>query len=271
MSTKPAGTNSTLPRIALVAALAAAAPVAVRAESAGARNREGNRLFRQGQYVEAEKAYLEAQGRAPERPELQYNLGNALLRQKKYEPALQSLRNAITHGDRGVAASSWFNSGNARFETGDYAEAVDAYIQALRLNPADRDAKYNLELARRRLDASPKPPPQPNPKEGKDSKDPKPSDPGRQEPKPQPGSSQAGAKGGNSQPPPGERPGEESAPGKEQEKAAAGEASRAEHRAGHLSREQALQILDALQNQEIAEQRKRLSERERRSIRGKDW
>jgi len=45
-----------------------------------------------------------------------------------------------------------FNLGNARLAAGDNAGAVAAYEDALRLDPADEAAKFNLELALRRLE-----------------------------------------------------------------------------------------------------------------------
>ena len=40
----------------------------------------------------------------------------------------------------------FYNQGNARAKMGQYEKAVDAYRQALKLNPNHRDAQYNLKL-----------------------------------------------------------------------------------------------------------------------------
>jgi len=48
--------------------------------------------------------------------------------------------------------NGFFNLGNARLAAGDNAGAVAAYEEALRLDPADPAAKFNLELALRRLE-----------------------------------------------------------------------------------------------------------------------
>jgi len=222
----------------------------VRADSAASRNREGNRLFREKSYEEAEKAYLEARAKAPERPELQYNLGNALVKQKKYEPALQSLRNAISRGGRGLSSSAWFNTGNALFETGKYGDAVSAYIESLRLDPADRDAKHNLELARRKLEEQQQKQQPQNQAQNKDQPQPKDQQPQQQD-------EQDRKSDARSQ--------------KDKENPAPADATRGERRDESFSKERALQILDALRNQELAEQRKRAVERQRRKITGKDW
>ena len=67
-----------------VAVWLASVPFAL-ADSVASKNKEGNRLFEQWKYQDAEKAYLEAQAGMPGRPELSYNLGNSLIKQKKYD------------------------------------------------------------------------------------------------------------------------------------------------------------------------------------------
>ena len=42
-----------------------------------------------------------------------------------------------------------FNRGNAAYMMENYVEAVEAYIEVLRIDPDDLDAKHNLELALR--------------------------------------------------------------------------------------------------------------------------
>src|SRR5205809_362504 len=139
---------------------------AAQAASVGPKNKEGNRLFGQGKYEEAQKSYLEAQAKAPDRPELLYNLGNTLIKQKRYEQALQALRQAVSRGDKGLQTSAWFNMGKALFEAGHFGDSAQSYIQSLRLKPDDRDAKHNLELAMKKTEE------QKNPKQNQDKNNP---------------------------------------------------------------------------------------------------
>lgn len=227
--------------------------------SAASKNREGNRLFQQGNYADAEKAYLEAQAESPGRAELLYNLGNSLIKQRKYEAALQSLRQAISKGDRGLQTSSWYNAGNALFEMGNYSDAAQHYVQALRLNPSDRDAKKNLELAlqkskQQQQAAASKDQEKKNQDQQKDqSSQEQPSIPREAEQKP-------GQQG----------PQPESPQQQDRSKPAEPKSTQADRREA-FSKERALQILDALQNQELAEQRKLLERMARRKATGKDW
>jgi len=224
-------------------ALAMTLPPTCRAESLALKNNRGNRLFDQGKYEDAEKAYLAAQADDPGRPEVLYNLGNSLIKQKKYQEGVQSLGQAVSKGDKGTKEKGWYNTGNALFSAGKYRESADAFIQALKLNPADRDAKHNLELALIKLrqqeqQTSEKSQQQQNSKN--DARE-----------KPQSRQQNAGAM----QPPPGSKP-------------QPGESARRDE---SITKDQAMQLLDAMQNQEKEEQRKLLERRARSKANGKDW
>ena len=83
----------------------------------------------------------------PGKPEVLYNLGNSLIKQKKYDQGIQSLRQSANKGDKAIRENSWYNTGNALFETGRFKDSAEAFVQALKLDPSDNDAKHNLELA----------------------------------------------------------------------------------------------------------------------------
>lgn len=242
---------------AVVAAVFVLAGVPIaRADSVASKNKDGNRLFGQGKYQDAEKAYLDAEVQSPDRPELLYNLGNALIKQKKYEQALQSLRQAVSKGDKGLQESSWFNAGNALFEMGNFRDASQAYIQALRINPGDKDAKYNLEMALQKMKQQ---------KQMGASKDQKDNSQQSQESK----ENQQSASNESQQQ---DKQKQQASPQQQdQNKPANPQATQAERRDESLSKERALQILDAMKNQEVAEQRKLLERKARRKSNARDW
>jgi len=243
--------------VALILLLGAPVP-ALAGSSPGSSNREGNRLYADRKYEEAEKAYLEARAREPERPELDYNLGNALLRQKKYDDAAQSLRNAVARADRSLQARSWYNLGNGHFEAGRFQDAAQAYVEALKLAPADRDAKHNLELARRKLqEQAAQKPDKSGGGQRRDQPQPQPPQGGKQEKQPEQQSQQQRE--------------QQQAAGDRPEQAAQPQSTRPDRRQEGFSRDQAMEILDALQNQELADQRKRIERRTRRKTTGRDW
>jgi len=245
----------------ILAAMAACISLAAsaKANSAASKNKEGNRLFAQGKYQDAEKAYLEAQAGMPGRPELSYNLGNTLIKQQKFDQALQALRQAVSKGDKGLQVNGWYNAGNALFDMGSFQNSAQAYIQALRLNAADRDAKHNLELSLKRMQQQK----QEQQQQGQENK----PDSGQQKPE----GGQDEERGKNA-PNPQEKQGQQPQSQEPQyQKPANPQPTRSDRPEGAFSKERALQILDALQNQELAEQRKLLERRARQKATGRDW
>ncbi len=239
----------------LVTILVLALTPTSRAESVASKNKTGNRLFEQGKFQDAEKAYLDAQASMPGRPELSYNLGNSLIKQQKYDQALQALAQAVSKGDKGLQARGYYNVGNALFDMGKLKESAQSYIRSLRLNPADMDAKHNLELALKKMQEQK----QEQPQKGQ----------GQEPDKQKPESGQKEEKGKN-EPKPPDKQGQ---PPKSQtdRKPADPQSSRTASRESVFSKERALQILDALQNQELAEQRRLLEHQARKKATGRDW
>src|SRR5690606_35013692 len=143
----------------------------------------GNRLYREGRYAEAVEAYRAALRDGNDSPALHYNLGTALLRLGHYREAEKHLRTALAGRDSVTRQRTLYNLGNRFLEEG--AELTDpaargqaleaaasAYRDALRLDPNDRDAKWNLELTQRELEKEPpsigggQQQPQPHPGQG---------------------------------------------------------------------------------------------------------
>jgi Ca-activated chloride channel family protein len=113
-------------------------------------------LYEAGKYAQAYEAYqrvLTQEGG----PEVRYNAGNTLYRLRRYSDAAKSWRESL-NGPAALREQTFFNMGNAFVRAAEDANAlsryldraVEAYEEALRLDPADQDAKWNLELALRR-------------------------------------------------------------------------------------------------------------------------
>ncbi|MFQ5646785.1 MAG: tetratricopeptide repeat protein [bacterium] len=117
------------------------------------RNREANELYRQKNYDLALKKYSDAQLAAPNSPKLHYNLGTAFFRKKDFNKAASEFQTAVTGSkEDSVKTDSLYNLGNAFFQLKKYQEAVKSYEQVLKLNSQDREARHNLEVARRLLE-----------------------------------------------------------------------------------------------------------------------
>ena len=110
----------------------------------------GNKLFRNGQFDQAEVAYRKAIEKIPRNPQAHYNLGNALMAQKKDSAAVQSLQKSTELETSKIRkAMAFHNIGVVCQQHKMYGEAIEAYKSALRLNPKDDATRYNLELCKR--------------------------------------------------------------------------------------------------------------------------
>jgi Ca-activated chloride channel family protein len=135
-------------RIICTALLAMALLLAACSPSAEKLNGEGNQAFLEQAYQDALTAYQGAQIENPELAEPYYNAANALYREGNYEAALEQLQHALSFaGDDQLVENSLYNIGNNFFNAQDLQNAIEAYKQALLINPEDQEAKYNLELA----------------------------------------------------------------------------------------------------------------------------
>ena len=112
--------------------------------------REGNRHFRAGNHAQAEVAYRKALEKNPHNPQAEFNLGNALFAQRKDSAAIRSYENAVKAETNPLRkAQAYHNIGVVCQGHKMYAEAIEAYKDALRLNPKDDTTRYNLELCKR--------------------------------------------------------------------------------------------------------------------------
>ena len=220
------------------------------------RVRKGNRLFAQGKYAEAETAYLNAQVKNPGKPEVLYNLGNSLIKQKKYSQGVQLLSQSANKGDKAIRENSWYNTGNALFEAGRFKDSAEAFVQSLKLDPSDKDAKHNLELALLKLKEQQQSAANQKPNNSGNSKQ----------------DESSSGKNGQQQQQHSEKEGQNK-PGsnKDQTDSAKQQESSKVQRPGSVSKEQADQILDAVRAQELEQQRKLLEMRAHRRSDGKDW
>ncbi len=135
-------------RIIWIALFAAVLLLAACSPSAEKLNGEGNQAFLEQAYQDALAAYQGAQIENPELAEPYYNAANALYRKGHYEGALEQLQHALNIvEDDQLSKNSMYNIGNNFFSAHDFQSAIDAYAQALLIDPGDQDAKFNLELA----------------------------------------------------------------------------------------------------------------------------
>ena len=119
--------------------------------------KKGNFAFMNKNYSEAVDYYHQAETDRPETPELEYNIAGALYEQGKYEEAVERFGKSKNSESVALESQANYNLGNTYYKMGDYQNAIKNYEDALKLNPDDMDAKFNLELARKMLKEQMKP------------------------------------------------------------------------------------------------------------------
>ena len=111
--------------------------------------RQGNRLFHRGDYANAEVSYRKALEKNPKNPQATFNLGNALMAQKKDSAAEEQFQSATRLESNPLRKAQAFHNIGVICQTHKmYGEAIEAYKNSLRLNPNDDESRYNLVLCK---------------------------------------------------------------------------------------------------------------------------
>jgi Ca-activated chloride channel homolog len=104
---------------------------------------KGNEFYKEGRYDLAEAQYR----RAGNDPVANYNLANALIRQKKGKEAVVILADLEKEKDPVLRAAAYYNAGVVFSRERDLESAIEAYKACLRINPHDQNARENLQKA----------------------------------------------------------------------------------------------------------------------------
>lgn len=127
---------------------------------------EGNGLYRQGQYDKAERKYMEALKREPGNAAARFNLAATRYRLGKQEESIRTYDEmAMKTEDAQLRSRLSYNKGAILSRQKKLEESIEAYKQALRLDPADKEARENLQKALLELKKK-----QPPPKKDQDKK-----------------------------------------------------------------------------------------------------
>ena len=221
----------------------------------------GNEAYEKQDFEKALDSYKQAEKFAPDSAAVQENLGTVLARQKDTENALKKFEIASKSDDPEIKSKAFYNKGCLEMGTGDFKEAEESFKKALMANPADEEAKTNLELTQlmaKMQTITPTPPPQQN-QDNNDEQDqdqqqtpspstpspstPEPSTPQPQTPQPQP----------QETPTPPNTP--QSASGSEAQPtmmpSPTPENTQPQIQAGEMSRQEAERLLDASEEEEF--------------------
>lgn len=133
---------------AAVAVLALLLSLPAGAQSQKQTIKEGNDAYKKAKYDSAAMQYSKVLQKDPDNVTAQYNLGNALYKADKKEEAIGAYEKSAGKLDKPVEKSNaYYNKGVVYQNDQKLAECIEAYKNALKLDPDNEDARHNLQLA----------------------------------------------------------------------------------------------------------------------------
>ena len=125
--------------------------------------RRGNRQFAKAKYGDADISYRKGLNADSTSVASAYNLGNNLYRQGNFAEAGKFYQQALRHvpetrsvrKQNAQGFDTFFNAGDAALQQKQYRAAMEAFVQALIINPDDLEAKENYVYARKMLENDP--------------------------------------------------------------------------------------------------------------------
>lgn len=136
-------------------------------QSQRTQNRNGNAHYKKGAYADAEACYRKALSNDSSYYRSLYNLGNSLYKQKNYGEAAKQFEAVASNAkvSNSERCKAYHNLGNSQLQQGlqqrqngaedggrgAFQKAVNAYQEALKLDPKNQDTKYNLSYAKKML------------------------------------------------------------------------------------------------------------------------
>jgi len=114
--------------------------------------REGNELYNQLKFEEAEIAYKKALDKNPNYSKASYNLANTIYQKNQNKEAAFQYDLAEKIAPNKMSKAEIFhNMGNSFMREKQYDKAVNAYKNSMRNNSKDEETRYNLAMAQELL------------------------------------------------------------------------------------------------------------------------
>jgi Ca-activated chloride channel family protein len=226
----------------------------------------GRREYEEGNHPDALEAFEGAAQARPEDPAVRFNMADGLYKNGQYDEAATLFRSLGQDPTAPLAPAARFNLGNSLYQKQDYEGAIRAYRDALRVAPNDEDTRRNLELALRQLKEQ-----EEQRKRQQEQQEQQKQDQEQKEQQKQ--DQQQGQQQQTEQQQQQERKGQQQQQGTRPPRpqtAEEREDQRFREQAG-MPKERAMQLLDALEENEKAEQRRLLAEQRAKKKKGKDW
>jgi tetratricopeptide (TPR) repeat protein len=114
--------------------------------------KKGLSAYDRAKYEQADLQYRKALSIDPLNATATYDLGmTSIEKNAEGEAAYNFKKSAQSASDKNFKSKAYFNEGNVWFHKKKYEKAIESYKNALRNNPGDEQARYNLALAQMML------------------------------------------------------------------------------------------------------------------------
>ena len=123
-------------------------PVLVHGQAERKYVRQGNKQYKEEVFDESEILYRKALEKEQQSYSGEFNLGDAMYKQEKFEDAARSFNKlAENQTDPIKLGELYHNLGNSFLKANKLEASIEAYKQSLRNNPADNETRHNLAYA----------------------------------------------------------------------------------------------------------------------------
>lgn len=123
-------------------------PVLVVAQADNKAVVKANKLYKEGKFDEAIVEYRKAAQESPDNSIVQYNLGNAVFKKESFDEARAAYDKSIELSkDNSFREKNIYNKGVSYTKEKKLLESIASYKEALKIDPADADARHNLQKA----------------------------------------------------------------------------------------------------------------------------
>jgi tetratricopeptide (TPR) repeat protein len=127
-------------------------PFFVNAQNKKTHLRDGNNLYKDSLYNDAEMKYRKSLEKDQNYFTASYNLADAIYKQERFEESSLLFEGLIDNAKtKDEKAKLYHNLGNSLFKQQKLKESIQAYKNALKNNPKDEETRHNLALAKKML------------------------------------------------------------------------------------------------------------------------
>jgi len=123
------------------------------------------KAYNKKNYTMATEEYRAAAKENPENAQLQFNHGAAAYKDKKYDEAMSAFQAVLNDKEISLQNQTYYNIGNTLYRKGQgteksnpketikhWEESIQAYGGALKLDQDDKDARFNQEFVKKKLE-----------------------------------------------------------------------------------------------------------------------